>query len=397
MYIIFLVRTARENGGGNMAGRCSLCGSRLNNGKCEFCGLDNRMYDRNYLKDPYHLAEIAREADTPKAPPGQTQRPPGTSGRSGSTAQKTVFTANPPARHGAGSSSRRQKQDVSSWQKRQNSGASRSRAVIVIVILVILICIAGPVLFQIGKSVIETGTVPDTDSWQSAVDSLFSDDDSSLDLNDYDAYDYVTREIPEDGTDYEVTLSDGFYQVGIHIPEGVYHVELAEESADLHIADTENIIYDSVWFGDETEYDEVTEADDIRLYNGAEISITGGGSLLFTTDNAQPFTQETAANPLTESFILEEGSSTAGESIPEGMYDILLAETDEYISFGLEISYPNELSEYLWASNSSGEPEERIRNVIIPAGTELTLDGGPVKLEPSEGYFEADLSDYPWN
>lgn len=380
-----------------MAGRCSLCGSRLNNGKCEFCGLDNRMYDRNYLKDPYHLAEIAREADTPKAPPGQTQRPPGTSGRSGSTAQKTVFTANPPARHGAGSSSRRQKQDVSSWQKRQNSGASRSRAVIVIVILVILICIAGPVLFQIGKSVIETGTVPDTDSWQSAVDSLFSDDDSSLDLNDYDAYDYVTREIPEDGTDYEVTLSDGFYQVGIHIPEGVYHVELAEESADLHIADTENIIYDSVWFGDETEYDEVTEADDIRLYNGAEISITGGGSLLFTTDNAQPFTQKTAANPLTESFILEEGSSTAGEYIPEGMYDILLAETDEYISFGLEISYPNELSEYLWASNSSGEPEERIRNVIIPAGTELTLDGGPVKLEPSEGYFEADLSDYPWN
>ena len=380
-----------------MAGRCSLCGSRLNNGKCEFCGLDNRMYDRNYLKDPYHLAEIAREADTPKAPPGQTQRPPGTSGRSGSTAQKTVFTASPPARHGAGSSSRRQKQDVSSWQKRQNSGASRSRAVIVIVILVILICIAGPVLFQIGKSVIETGTVPDTDSWQSAVDSLFSDDDSSLDLNDYDAYDYVTREIPEDGTDYEVTLSDGFYQVGIHIPEGVYHVELAEESADLHIADTENIIYDSVWFGDETEYDEVTEADDIRLYNGAEISITGGGSLLFTTDNAQPFTQETAANPLTESFILEEGSSTAGEYIPEGMYDILLAETDEYISFGLEISYPNELSEYLWASNSSGEPEERIRNVIIPAGTELTLDGGPVKLEPSEGYFEADLSDYPWN
>ena len=380
-----------------MAGRCSLCGSRLNNGKCEFCGLDNRMYDRNYLKDPYHLAEIAREADTPEAPPGQTQRPPGTSGRSGSTAQKTVFTANPPARHGAGSSSRRQKQDVSSWQKRQNSGASRSRAVIVIVILVILICIAGPVLFQIGKSVIETGTVPDTDSWQSAVDSLFSDDDSSLDLNDYDAYDYVTREIPEDGTDYEVTLSDGFYQVGIHIPEGVYHVELAEESADLHIADTENIIYDSVWFGDETEYDEVTEADDIRLYNGAEISITGGGSLLFTTDNAQPFTQKTAANPLTESFILEEGSSTAGEYIPEGMYDILLAETDEYISFGLEISYPNELSEYLWASNSSGEPEERIRNVIIPAGTELTLDGGPVKLEPSEGYFEADLSDYPWN
>ena len=240
--------------------------------------------------------------------------------------------------------------------------------------------------------------MPDTDSWQSAIDSLFSDDNNSpLDLNDHDTYAYVTREIPEDGTSYENTLSDGFYQVGIHIPEGVYHVELAEESADLHITDTENIIYDSVWFGDEAEYDEVTEADDIRLYNGAEISITGGGSLIFTTDNAQPFTQETAANPLTESFILEEGVSIAGENIPEGIYDIILAEDDEYISFGLELLYPNEYSEYLWASNSSGEPEERIINVIIPDGTELTLDGGPIELVPSGGYFEADFADYPWN
>jgi len=381
-----------------MTGRCSLCGSRLNNGKCEFCGLDNRMYDRKYMRDPYHMDEISKKENTPEAPPGQRQKTAGTSGWRGAGSPKTIFNTKSPERIGAGIPSRRKKQDVASWQKKQNSGSSRSRAAIVIVILVIIICIAAPVLFQIAKSAIETGSVPDTDSWQSAIDSLFSDDNNSpLDLNDHDTYAYVTREIPEDGTSYENTLSDGFYQVGIHIPEGVYHVELAEESADLHITDTENIIYDSVWFGDEAEYDEVTEADDIRLYNGAEISITGGGSLIFTTDNAQPFTQETAANPLTESFILEEGVSIAGENIPEGIYDIILAEDDEYISFGLELLYPNEYSEYLWASNSSGEPEERIINVIIPDGTELTLDGGPIELVPSGGYFEADFADYPWN
>lgn len=381
-----------------MTGRCSLCGSRLNNGKCKFCGLDNRMYDRKYMRDPYHIDEISKKENTPEAPPGQRQKTAGTSGWRGAGSPKTIFNTKSPERIGAGIPSRRKKQDVSSWQKKQNSGGSRSRAAIVIVILVIIICIAAPVLFQIAKSAIETGSVPDTDSWQSAIDSLFSDDNNSpLDLNDHDTYAYVTREIPEDGTSYENTLSDGFYQVGIHIPEGIYHVELAEESADLHITDTENIIYDSVWFGDEAEYDEVTEADDIRLYNGAEISITGGGSLIFTTDNAQPFTQETAANPLTESFILEEGVSIAGENIPEGIYDIILAEDDEYISFGLELLYPNEYSEYLWASNSSGEPEERIINVIIPDGTELTLDGGPIELVPSGGYFEADFADYPWN
>ena len=202
-----------------MAGRCSLCGSRLNNGKCEFCGLDNRMYDRQYLKDPYHMAEIVKEADTPKAPPGQMKKNAGASVQSGSAARKTVFTAKAPARKGADLSSRHRKQDAASWQKRQYSGTARSKAAIVIVILVILVCTAGPVLFQIGKAVTETGSVPGADSWQSAVDSLFSDNDSTLD--DYDPYEYVTREIPEDGTDYEVTLSNGFYQVGIHIPEGI--------------------------------------------------------------------------------------------------------------------------------------------------------------------------------
>ena len=62
-----------------MTGKCSLCGSRLNNGKCEFCGLDSRMYDRKYMQDPYHMAEIAGEADTPTASPRQMQRSPGTS------------------------------------------------------------------------------------------------------------------------------------------------------------------------------------------------------------------------------------------------------------------------------------------------------------------------------
>ena len=128
-----------------MAGRCSLCGSRLNNGKCEFCGLDNRMYDRQYLKDPYHMAEIVKEADTPKAPPGQMKKNAGASVQSGSAARKTVFTAKAPARKGADLSSRHRKQDAASWQKRQYSGTARSKAAIVIVILVILVCTAGPV------------------------------------------------------------------------------------------------------------------------------------------------------------------------------------------------------------------------------------------------------------
>lgn len=307
-----------------MSDRCGLCGSRLNHGKCEFCGYDNRMYDpEKYIK---------RDGTPP--------------------------------------------------QKKLNSGSAKSRKIPVIIALVIVICVAAPVLFQIIRLV--TGAV-------SALDTNSSGFDSS------DLYIHADREIPDSGSPYEVTLGDGFYQVGIHIPEGVYHVELTGGRGELHISDMENSIYGSIWFGDGAEYSEVMEADDIRLYNGAEVSVYGGCSLLFTTENAQPFTQDTAANPLTETYVIEDGSNTAGESIPEGMYDIILRGSDKYMTFGLDLSYPNGYSEFLWSNIDSGGSDVRIRNVIIPYGTEFILDGDTVEFIPSEGYFEADFGEYPWN
>lgn len=377
-----------------MAGRCSLCGSRLNNGKCEFCGLNNKMYDREYIKNPYHMPAADTDTGTQKSaaihhqkPAQQARRLPAGKGMTETRRQRSTFSAGPP------------KQYNYSRAKTADSKVKKYRAVTLIIIFIIIISMFAPVLIQFGRTVLESGASADGDSWLSGIEDIFSDDsDVSWNYGGYDPYANVTREIPETGSTYETTLGSGIYQVGVHIPEGIYRVELAGADGDLQITDTENFIYESIWFGEEAEYDEVTEAEDVRLYNGAQISISGGAVLTFVTSNAQPLIQEPSANPLTGPVILDEGTYIAGDGvIPEGIYDVVPEASDGYISFDLELIYPNGSSDYLWSSQDGDSSEGSIRNVILPAGTEITYSGDPVELVPSEGYFEVDYAEYPWN
>lgn len=377
-----------------MAGRCSLCGSRLNNGVCEFCGLNNKMYDREYMKDPYHMQAAGTDAGTQKSTAGrrrsapqQIRGLPGMQKTAGDSRQRQPFSANSPRRND---------------HARSKSPASRTakyRAVTLIIVLVVIIFMFAPVLFEIGRTIFDSGSSSEGDSWLTGIEDIFSDDsEDSWSYDDYDPYTYVTREIPETGSTYETTIGDGIYQVGIHLPEGIYHVELTGEGGSLQISDAENLIYESVWFGEDEEYDEVMETDDLRLYNGAEISISGGALLSFSTSNAQPLVQETTANPLTEPVAPDEGTYTVGDGIiAEGIYDVILEETDSYTSFSLDLTYPNGSSEYLWTYYDSGFSEGRIRNIILPAGTEIIFSGDPVEFVPSEGYFEVDYAEYPQN
>ena len=56
---------------------------------------------------------------------------------------------------------------------------------------------------------------------------------------------------------------------GVHLPEGNYSASLTAGTGYMNITDDENGIYIYQSFGYEEEYDEVTEMDDIRLFDGA--------------------------------------------------------------------------------------------------------------------------------
>lgn len=370
-----------------MLKKCTLCGGRLVNGKCEFCGLDNTMYNRDYLREPRTAKQ--READ---------KEADGTHVRKSAGASVVQPGKRSERRAGwrAGRSSGRAEAAFFGGQGRTSVKRTQAKVGLVILVLVLIFMLLPPIV-ESGSNIAENlmNTEP---AWQQ------DEPESYNSYEDYDPYAYVTRDIPAEGDTYESVLGNGYYLVGVHIPEGVYTVELENGDGTLEIADDENIIFEYTWFGEEEEYSAVKYKEDVRLYSGAWISVKDAVLLKFETANAQPLLQQPGENPLTGSeTVLEEGTHTVGEDIPEGIYDVYLRADEESGVCSATLSYPNEeyeeYEEYLILdSDPSGMQgyyfDNGIKNVILPAGTKITVEGAGMEMQPSEGYFDIDFQSY---
>ena len=374
--------------------KCSLCGGPLVNNRCTLCGLDNSGYDD---KAKTRSASGRISAHTSPAQKTHAQKTSVQNGavQKGSSqktyAQNSASPARPAAQASASGTVRRARQPGNSKTK--------SLAIWIIVLAVILIT-AVQLLSDSDGALFSSVFSPDGSD---SPDADYSYDDWDTGEYTYDPYAYVTREIPADGETREVLLGNGIYKVGVHIPEGIYRAELAEGTGSLQIRDTENAIFYSVYFGTEEEYDEVTQSDDIRLYNGAELEIDSNVIVRLSTDNAQPLTQEPSVNPLTEPVTVKEGTYIAGDGeIPEGIFDITAIDyTDGNSGYAsITLVYPDGTSAYLWtdcaslALTTDGYTASGVKNVVIPEGTEISVEYGDVVFTPGEGYYDVDFAGY---
>ena len=224
--------------------------------------------------------------------------------------------------------------------------------------------------------------------------STYTNLGNSYEDYDYDPYAYVTREIPADGVSYSQQFAQGDYVVGVHIPEGTYVMEgQGDNYISLSVDDAENgiYLYESV-------DDEVTSVDDIRLYTGAVVSISGDGYLTLSADNAQA-EQTTGGlpNPLTESVRISGGQTlTVGEDFPAGVYDLSAVSGYGAPEITICDQEGNELQTlYPWLTDSS-ETESIYRNVVLPQGAVFSNTDEELELElvPSETIVSEDYLGY---
>lgn len=375
--------------------RCRLCGGKLVNNRCTFCGLDNSCYDRDrtYQKTFSDQRRVERSAErgTPAQPVQQPVQP--------QPVQKQPVQKQP-VRQGSVRPAMPAKTAADPRSVYRKTGApapKKSGWIAWITILIIILCAFISFLSSGGF------TLPDS------FGSITSDgtySDPSGESIDWDPYTGVTRDIPADGETYETVLGTGAYKTGIHLPEGVYRAELLAGSGSVSISDRENSIYIHNYFGTEEEYDEIAEMDDLRLYNGADLDVGEGVLVRLTTDNAQPLTAEPYPAGSTDTYSLPEGEYRAGtgaSEIPEGIYDISIAE-DESDPFGyasITLLYPNGLSGYYWAdspalaTDAEGYTSAGVKNVVIPDGTEISVTYGDIVLTPGQACYDVDYTDYP--
>lgn len=199
-------------------------------------------------------------------------------------------------------------------------------------------------------------------------------------------YRYVTRELSEEGEDFEIVLEPGRYEVGVHIPEGVYTAEVEERrSGYVNLNDSENDIYYFIDFQQGNE----TRQEDIRLYDGAMFEVSQRLKVKMYSENAQTVSMHTRENPLVQEVTVT-SHATSGVDFEPGTYDITFTATESAMieegtvncTPSIEDMEKGVSEQNLYFNDEFGG--ETYHNVYLPAGTTVVIDGlSEVKMTPS--------------
>ena len=333
---------------------CYLCGGKLNQGYCPACGLDTNRKNRIHYRLNESNASRRLDAGDDRSLERQIKRKERQHQHKHYTGTSAKTTVN------------------------RNVGM----LICVVCVFVMVFMFLGIVFaFNIDSSYEPEGTYEYEDT-------------------EYDAYEYVTKELSETGEMFQTHLTAGEYVVGTHLPEGNYTVYLIEGYGSMNVDDYENSVYLCEWFDEDEEYDGLTEMDDVRLFQGAKVSVDTGVILLFETENGQTEQMSFIQNPLTDSVKMKKGMVyESGVDFEPGIYDV----SDFSEDGALYHTFPNsfygvyeEEEEYyeriFYLNQSVGDVA--FQNLVLPEGTTIWSDEADFVLMPSPKIGTTDYDAY---
>lgn len=377
--------------------RCYLCGGKLVNGRCTLCGLDNTKIERkNYRLNESSFdrkgieAKHLCESHNGKPSGSHTNQSGGQNRQrqNGQNQQRQVPWQNGQNQQGQTSRQRGQNWTQTGGKKKTAGKQKKGWISTVIVLLMILISVGGPAISFVTteiKNKIDQINNSGDDNWWSG-----SEIDTSVDEND--PYEFVTRELSDSGEVYDTELGYGEYVVGTDIPEGTYEVTLQSGYGSFQTDDPDNSIYLYGYFSENAsdEDEDITEMEDVRLYEGAHVMIGEDMVLAFHTENGQTGQMQSEDNPLSVTYTLQpEKKYTVGKEIPAGVYDV--SGTKDWAVMEYEIYlgelYDEEYDSLNYQSYSimveAGSENAIYKNAVLTEGTEITVTGKMI-LTPSK-------------
>lgn len=219
-------------------------------------------------------------------------------------------------------------------------------------------------------------------------------------VEERDPYEYALRELSSEGTEFNLELEPGEYKVGAHLPEGNYKILRSAGRGDVTVDDYENSIYMWQSIGTEEEYGEVQKWEDVRLYQGAIVEVSGDLCIRLETSCAREDSQQAMLeNPLNETVDLKKGIQlTAGIDFPAGVYDCGTSSEWTSISYKVPLytDYEEEELNFLTRSKlvKSDELDSIYHNMVLPEGTVVCSEDADATLSPSKLIESEDYDSY---
>lgn len=373
--------------------RCYLCGGKLSEGYCQDCGLDNarrekKTYRLNYSETENRMksrGEVIgtwdrgnQDEDTIKQASSMAKRK-----RPEKTENYREETARPKTKKNENQNDYKYGYVKPAMKKRAVNpvpfSGKQGKTIGIIFIAVIIL-----IVFIADYSKDEFNTV----------------DSGSIEVTEpSDPYEFVTRELPDTGEYYENVLEPGLYKAGVNLPEGRYEIYLEEGQGEAYVDDYENSIYMWQYFGDDETAGETKEWNDVRLYEGAVLEVSGNTRLQVVTENGQTDAMEALQNPLKEEVALTQGRElTAGEDFPAGVYDFHAVSDWTSISYSIplhtdyeeeELNFMNKIK---WVTADS--LESVFQNVVLPEGATVCADNADARMVSSKMIESEDYESY---
>lgn len=346
--------------------RCSLCGGKLNsNGICTECGLDNNKSDKNYRinqsecdHEPLTHVHHGKNEKPEKQPKPNTPR----QSWQGST---TTYSGNT----GSTGSTGRKKSG-----KNKKPGRIISKIIAVIVIFNVFFGIFQPLVSDILD------------------DAISGYQENTQDYTRSDPYEYVTKELPEDGESVSFELTSGDYVVGVHIPEGNYQADVSYDYDTIQVDDGDSGLYLYEYAG-RTDGDYL---DDLRLYNGAIVHISSQTTITLYSDNAQTDNVFYEDNPLAgQKPVTIKEDAIVGPDLPAGVYDLTLVSGEGSVDVDIYTEYGESMeTKNLYLGENCTDGKE-YKNLVLPKNAQITLDDNmELRLTPSEKVSTTDYYQY---
>ena len=346
--------------------RCSLCGGKLNsNGICTECGLDNNKSDKKYRinqsecdHEPLTHVHHGKNEKPEKQPKPNTPR----QSWQGST---TTYSGNT----GSTGSTGRKKSG-----KNKKPGRIISKIIAVIVIFNVFFGIFQPLVSDILD------------------DAISGYQENTQDYTRSDPYEYVTKELPEDGESVSFELTSGDYVVGVHIPEGNYQADVSYDYDTVQVDDGDSGLYLYEYAG-RTDGDYL---DDLRLYNGAIVHISSQTTITLYSDNAQTDNVFYEDNPLAgQKPVTIKEDAIVGPDLPAGVYDLTLVSGEGSVDVDIYTEYGESMeTKNLYLGENCTDGKE-YKNLVLPKNAQITLDDNmELRLTPSEKVSTTDYYQY---
>lgn len=336
--------------------KCSLCNGKLDNRKiCKECGLDNSKSEKYYKINRSSCDDM---------PLTHVHEDGWKEGKSAKKKEKSLR-----------STVKKTGQPKYSYQSRNTKKNTRKKSVpgIAPALLVIV-----SVIFGFVSNVMDSG---------------FAEPEADYDVEAlYDPYEFLGEEHPAEGDSISYSLKSGQYVVGVHIAPGNYSAEVSSDSDTVEVMDHTNSIYLYANLMSEEEI----YLKDLRLFEGAVVTITSPDEIILQTENGQTGEMPTLVeNFVTESYeMYSYNEAEAGVDFEPGIYDLT---TDVQYSYVMLTIYDEDGSEWDFRGYDLGEHGVHgscFRNVVIPEGAIISCEDAGVKLVPSEWVWTTDYLEY---